>query len=208
MDNSSDKPSPLPEEKQNKDHQWDGSEAELVEDDDAAEYEEHHTGIKLCYTLQPKEIHSCILNSETYKERKKKMMFSLGFSFFFALLMFILYVFSKSILQLVLGILFLLLGLFEVFLYSTEIKKRVRCFSTGKKAFVEIYPDNIVVSENDKEWEIPLDGSLKCEELDNMMLIYLEDKRVFVVPLRCVEPDLVADVQAMILAGTSPKKDD
>ena len=80
-------------------------------------------------------------------------------------------------------------------------------FVTGKKAAVEIYPDNIVVTEDKREWEIPLDGTLMCEEHDNMIFIYLENKRVFVIPLRCVEPDLVADVQAMILAGTGPKKD-
>ena len=46
-----------PEEKRDDDEEgveWDGSEAELVLDDDAADYEEPQTGIKLSYTLPRK----------------------------------------------------------------------------------------------------------------------------------------------------------
>ena len=36
--------------------EWDGSEAELVLDDDAADYEEPQTGVKLSYTLREEEV--------------------------------------------------------------------------------------------------------------------------------------------------------
>ena len=39
---------------------WDGSESEFVEDDEATEYEEQQTGVKINYALSKDEIFKCI----------------------------------------------------------------------------------------------------------------------------------------------------
>ena len=73
---------------------------------------------------------------------------------------------------------------------------------------LEIYPDNLVVTQNGKERKIELDGSSKYEELKNMILIYPPKGQIVCIPMRCIEPDLVADIEAMIISGTTPKNQD
>ena len=49
--------------------EWDGSEAELVADDDAEEYEIPETGIKLSYSLTREEMFRCLYRSNMYKTK-------------------------------------------------------------------------------------------------------------------------------------------
>ena len=51
--------------------EWDGSEAEIVVDDESEEYEEENTGIKIKYTLKPEEIREFVQSSEGYEKNKK-----------------------------------------------------------------------------------------------------------------------------------------
>lgn len=46
---------------------WDGTDAEFVEDEDAAEYEEQYAGIKLSYTLNREEAMACLKRAHIYK---------------------------------------------------------------------------------------------------------------------------------------------
>ncbi len=39
-----------------------------------------------------------------------------------------------------------------------------------------------------------------------MFLIYLPQEKLFIIPMRAIEPDFLADVQGMIIAGTKPKE--
>lgn len=208
MENSSDKPGPSSENKDNHMHQWDGSESEFVDDVEAADYEEYHTGIRLSYTLQASEIYSCLFNCYPYKGKRKMFTFGISFLIFAAVMNFILYVFVRNTNFLLFGFLLVAIVVGNVGMYSSKLKKTLAGFSIGKNLEIEVYPDEIVVEENNQKWEIPLDGSFAFEEFENMILIYLDNGKIFVIPLRCIEPDLVADVQAMILAGTVPKKDD
>lgn len=199
-----DNPVPLPDE-HNK-HEWDGSESELVEDDDAAEYEEHHTGIKLSYTLKDKEIYSCLTHGSSYKNKKRRIIHQICILSILAVVFFCNYIFLHLTSSLIWSMVSILTAFIAYGISRYDIKKQSRTLATGKIADVEIFPHAIVVTENGEEWEIALDGTLSFEEHDNMMLIYLNDGRVFIIPIRCIEPDFIADVQAMILAGTVPKK--
>lgn len=208
MEAGSDKPGPRSENKDIDLNRWDGSESEFVDDAEAADYEEYHTGIRLSYTLQASEIYSCLFNCSPYKGKRNLFKFSISFLIVAAILNFILYIFFRSAVSLFLEFLLLAIVVGNVGLYSSNLKKIITGFTIGRKIEIEVYPDEITVEENNQKWEIPLDGSFAYEEFENMILIYLEDEKIFVIPLRCIEPDLVADVQAMILAGTIPKKDD
>ena len=57
------------EEKNDENPEWDGSEAELVSDDDAEEYEIPETGIKLSYSLSSDEMYKCLYHSRLYKTK-------------------------------------------------------------------------------------------------------------------------------------------
>ena len=48
---------------------WDGSEAELVEDDDAEEYEIPMAGIRVSYVLTEEEYFKCLKHSGIYKSQ-------------------------------------------------------------------------------------------------------------------------------------------
>ena len=48
---------------------WDGSESELVADDDAEEYEIPETGIKSTYSLTENEMYKCLYHSRLYKTK-------------------------------------------------------------------------------------------------------------------------------------------
>ena len=80
--------------------------------------------------------------------------------------------------------------------------------TTGRQLDVEIYPDSIEVYSGASKWEIPMDGSSQFEEFNKMLLVYMPQEKIFIIPIRAIEPDFLADVQAMIVAGTSPKTDD
>ncbi len=51
--------------------EWDGSEAELVPDEDAEEFEDNFAGIKLNYVLKEDEIYDALRSSKVIKVRKK-----------------------------------------------------------------------------------------------------------------------------------------
>ena len=51
---------------------WDGSESELVADDDAEEYEIPETGIKISYSLTENEMYKCLYHSRLYKTKGKR----------------------------------------------------------------------------------------------------------------------------------------
>ena len=52
--------------------QWDGSEAQLVADEDAAEYEEQQTGVQLSYILTEQELLEALKTSGNTKARKNR----------------------------------------------------------------------------------------------------------------------------------------
>lgn len=202
MGNSSDNPVPLSKESQESDdHQWDGSEAEFVKNGEESDFEESKTGIKLSYKPTYKDFYTSLTRSKMYK----RAIIAISLYVLSTICIFISYSSKKSTISFITLILLCLATLANLFNLVYGLKKKSKKLLTDKLLEVEIYPDNILVSEGDKEWKINLDGTLNSEEYKNMILIHLSDEKIFVIPLRCIEPDLVADVQAMIFAGTNPK---
>ena len=76
--------------------------------------------------------------------------------------------------------------------------------SADKKLSVEIYPDSITIKNNLKEAVVNLDGNCVFEEYKGMFLIHLSKQRIFIIPIRAIEPEFLPDVQAMLVAGTTP----
>ena len=54
--------------------EWDGSEAELVPDEDAEEFEDNFAGIKLSYVLKEDEIYDALRSSKSYKSAQKRLI--------------------------------------------------------------------------------------------------------------------------------------
>lgn len=187
---------------------WDGTESEFVEDDDAEEYEERYSGIKLSYSLKREEIASCLKHVGFYKSSGIRQIVELCLLTVLAVMFFVMYSVTAAKVNLVLSVvsvvLMVVIWLIPVFSLSMNAEK----MTTGKQLEVAIYPDNIEVQSGQSKWEIPMDGSSMFEEYNKMLLIYMPQEKIFIIPLRAVEPDFLADVQAMIVAGTTPKTDD
>ena len=68
--------------------------------------------------------------------------------------------------------------------------------------------DAVQIGSGDGEWEIPLDGSCLRVEYKNMILLFpAKKKHMVILPLRCVEPGVLPEVQAMLVSGTHRESD-
>ena len=68
---------------------WDGTDAEFVEDEDAAEYEEQYAGIKLSYTLNREEAMACLKRAHIYKTVGRRAWLETGILIVAAALFFV-----------------------------------------------------------------------------------------------------------------------
>jgi len=210
-DAESDNPEPperqgdqTPEEEKESFIEWDGSEAKLVADE-AAEYEEQQTGIKLSYILRQQEILECLKRSGFCKTIGSRAVAESVILAIIAIAFMATYILQKDMNSLVFGVISLLLIAIIWVVPQLGMKRHAKELADGKEVHMEIYPDSIVMGENEGRWEIPLDGTSECEQGSNLLLIYYQNCMV-TLPLRCVEPTVLTEVQAMIISGTQPKE--
>lgn len=187
---------------------WDGTESEFVEDDDAEEYEEKYSGIKLSYTLKREEIIACLKHVGYYKTGGTRQIVEMCLLTVLAVMFFVMYSVTASAVNLVLGAATVLAIVLILAVPMISLNVNAEKMTTGKQLDVQIYPDNIEVYSGESKWEIPMDGSSQFEEYGKMLLVYMPQEKIFIIPLRAIEPDFLADVQAMVVAGTTPKSDD
>ena len=188
---------------------WDGSESELVADDDAEEYEIPETGIKISYSLTPDEMYKCLYHSRFYKTKGSRAVIQ-SIIFAFAGLIFLLtYFFTDSQYNqynLFFGILcffmIAVIGLVPHF----HMKSLARLMADGKTVDAEIYPTHIDIGKDDGAWSIELDGKAEIAEFDNIIMIYTDDEKSFAIPERVIEPEVYNEIKAILLSGTMPEE--
>ena len=56
------------------------------------------------------------------------------------------------------------------------------------------------------QWEIPLDGTSSFEEFDDLMVLFTPKNAILAMPMRAMEPAVIADIQGMLIAGCIPEK--
>ena len=189
--------------------EWDGSEAELVADDDAEEYEIPETGIKISYAMTPEEMYKCLEHSDMYKTKGARAVFSsivfalgtIGFTaaFFMSEGKFKGYNLFFAIFCLVMIVLVWLVP-------HLHIKSAARNAANGKKIEAEIYPDHIDIGSGSGAWSIELEGNCELEEFDGIFLIFAPKDRNFAIPQRVIEPEIFNEVKAILVSGTRPKE--
>jgi len=185
--------------------EWDGSEAELVADETALAFEEQHTGIKLKYTLTSSEIFKVLRKSQYTNTRTALSVVAVALSAVMAVFFLTRFSGSGDSRYVSLAVVCLMLILVVAVLPPVIIKMHSSKIADGKEIRMKIYPDHIEMGLTDKKWEIPLDGSCECIQFENLMVLYIDDRNMVILPLRCVEPAVLPEVQAMIFAGTQPK---
>ena len=197
------------EEKNDENPEWDGSEAELVSDDDAEEYEIPETGIKLSYSLSSDEMYKCLYHSRLYKTKGTRaaiqsVIFGIASAVFFFV-----YFFTKS----EYNSYNLFFGVFCLFMIAViwvvphlHIKSMAKMMADGKIIEVEIYPDHLDIGRDDGAWSIELDGTSEIAEFDNIFMIYTPKGQSFAIPERIIEPELYNEIKAILFSGTIPEE--
>lgn len=182
--------------------EWDGSEAEIVVDDESEEYEDENTGIKIKYSLKPEEIREFVQNSDGYEKNKKTQKKHTVIQSIVFILMILLGFISGNVYYTLLS-LFPLLSLLLIWIVPyLGIRKLIMNVLKNQEFWVEVFPDKIDVISRGEKKEIMLDGSCESEELENMIEIFSCGELALIIPMRAVEPEFKADLQAMIFAGT------
>lgn len=189
--------------------EWDGSESELVADDDAEEYEIPATGIRISYVMTRDEIYQCMYHSDLYKTKGARAVMQ-SVIFAMASAAFCVAYFTSNSRFKNYDLFFCIFCLIMIALIwlipHLHIKSMSRTAADGKKVEAEIYPDHIDIGEGKGAWTIELDGNCELSEFENIFMISLQDGRNFAIPERVIEPEIYNEVKAILIAGTRPKE--
>lgn len=197
----------LEEEEQEEAVHWDGSEAEIVAENADEDYKDTITGVKLSYILTEEEIRACMRATQFDKRRRKRMRVQLVI--FSALLLAFLALFfvnhhADNLFFATVCAAFIFI---MIFLPDIRIKQDARRNADGKEICMEVYPHKIEIGCGENQWEIPLDGSCQSAIYQQNIVVYFRGDDMVILPMRCVEPSVLPEVQAAILAGTHPREE-
>lgn len=192
------------EEDEEKNQEWDGSEAEFVEDDDAEEYEIPMAGIKLSYVLTEEEYFKCLQHSGMYKSQGIRGIIETVALGVIAVIFFIVFFMTGGISNVIFGCISLIFIAVLLIVPNLHMKSMAKTMADGKTIEAEIYPDSIEIGRDDGAWKIELDGTSKIQEFDNIIMIFADHNRSFAIPERAIEPDYLPEIKAILFAGTTP----
>ncbi len=183
-------------------------ENKIVADDEFEEYEEESTGIKISYKLSPEEVYSVVRRignlKDTIKIQQRQTLLHAGV---LGVIIAIVLLMRNPI-----YLWFALLPVLSIILVWSVpffgIRKILSKAFNNKPITLEVFPDEIDIIQGGVEREIILDDSYESEEYDDIIVITKDDVIKLMLPLRAVEPEFRAEVQAIILAGIKPKEED
>ncbi len=185
--------------------QNDNPDAEIIADDRAEEYKEEVTGIKIKFTLTPEEIRDFMRCSRVREEcRKLQRKHIVLQSTLLGILVLIAFI-SKSLYYVFMAVFPLLsLGLMWLIPFI-NMKCSVKKLLKEEEFTVEIYPDRLEIESKSGKREIYLNNVCESDEYNNTIMIFAPEGYGAIIPLRAIEPELRADVQAIIAAGSNPR---
>lgn len=185
---------------------WDGSEAEMVADDDAEEYEETKTAVKIRYQLKDDEVCRAFVHTSMTKKRQVLLGTLTTVAFIFSIVSFVLYRIQFASSSIMFGFLFAAVGIVVLVLPWFSIRKHAQDANDHSEYTLKIYPDMIEGEHSGKMLEIPLDGTSTCEFYKGLVLLHFGREYIggslLIFPLRSVEPSILADVEAILRSGT------
>lgn len=186
------------------------AENELVEDDNAADYETPATGIRISYVLTADEVYKCLYHSDMYKTKGGRAVFQSVILIIAAIAFFVSALFGdgnyKSY-NIFFSVICLALIAVIWLVPHLHMKSMAKMIADGQKTEAEIYPTHINIGRDDGAWTIPLDGSCQIIEAENIIMIFTP-KGQFPIPERAIEPEYLSEIKAILAAGTYPKDDE
>ena len=202
---------PEPEGQQDDDDtiRWDGSETEMVADDDAEEFEETKTAVKIGYTLTQEEI-SRALHQIGMPQKRSAVLTALAvLSFLAAAADFTVFGMRGMAAAVIFGAIFAALGVCILVVPWLFIRKHAKRESDRQGYILKIYPDMIEGEHAGRNFKIPLDGTVACKFYQGLVILHcqqtgnVQESGVLIFPLRSVEPSVLADVEAILRSGTA-----
>lgn len=200
--------SSIQEDENDENPEWDGSEAEFVEDDNTAEYEIPETGIKLSYSLSCDEMYKCLYHGNGFKTKGARAVMQSIILAIAAAVFFVTYFVTQSdynSYNLMFGIICLVMTAIIWIVPHLHLKSMAKMMADGKIIEVEIYPTHIDIGRDDGAWSIELDGTSEIDEFDNIFMIYTAKGQSFAIPQRVIEPEVYNEIKAILFSGTNPK---
>ncbi len=191
--------------------EWDGSEAEFVEDDDAEEYEIPETGFRLSYSLTQDEMYKCLYHSDIIKTKGSRAAIQSIIMGIAAIVFFVTFFTTRSQYNeynLFFGIVCLAMIAAIWVVPHIYLKSMAKTMADGRTIEAEIYPTHIDIGKDEGEWSIELDGKSQIEEFDNIIMLFTENDRAFAIPERVIEPEFYNEIRAILLSGTEPNEEE
>lgn len=152
---------------------WDGSEAELVEDDDAEEYEIPMAGIRVSYVLTEEEYFKCLKHSGIYKSQGTRGLIEAVVLGILAVIFFVVFFMAGGVSNIVFGCISLIFIAVLLVVPNLHMRSMAKSMADGKLIEAEIYPDSVEIGRDDGAWKIELDGTSRIQEFDNIIMILL-----------------------------------
>ncbi|ARP49419.1 MULTISPECIES: hypothetical protein [Caproicibacterium] len=188
---------------------WDGSEARMVPDEDAQAYEEKMTAVRIRYKLTKEELCRALLR-EGMNRSKRFLLCGISIVSFVAAAAFLAEFSLRSLpAMLLFVVMFLVVGIFSAVFPRFAIRRFVQKNYDCQEYVLNIYPDVIEGTYGNEKISIPLDGSACSMLYKGLALLQYSEKsgsgpkkHLLVIPLRSVEPGVLADVEAMLCVGT------
>lgn len=198
---------PVGEEEPEEPVQWDGSEAELVSEGADQDYRDTVTGVKLSYVLTEQEIYTCMKGTQFGPKRKKRTRVQLAIFSVLFLLFLVFFFWRHDPNNLFFATVCAAFIFIMIFLPDIRIKQEAKRHADGKEICMEVYPHKIEMGRDGSRWEIPLDGSCQSAVYQQNIVVYFQRDDMVILPMRCVEPSVLPEVQATIQAGTRPREE-
>ena len=183
-------------------------ENKIVADDEKEDYEDENTGIKISYKLTPEEVYGVITKSGNFQENLKAQqrhtwLQAAALGVIIALVFLI-----KEPIYLWLALLPVLTVILVWVVPYLGMRKILSGAFNNKQITLEVFPDEIDITQGNVFRKIVLDDSYESEEYDDIIVITKNNIISLMLPLRAVEPEFRAEIQAIILAGIKPKEEE
>lgn len=189
---------------------WDGSEAEMVADEEVKEYHDSHTAVKVSYTLTDDEVRHALEHLGLSGQRRVVLDVLVAVTFVVALVHFLFFSDHNTAVGAVLSGC-VVLGAALLVYSRVSVRRQAMRVSDHQEYTLKFYPDHIKGEHGGKKFNIPLNGTVPCDFYDGMVMLRFGQEYVgrsehglLLLPLRSVEPAMLADVEAVLRAGTTP----
>lgn len=177
---------------------------ENSDSDVADDYDEPTSGIKVKYSLKLDEIKDFIRRGRKYEKSFKVQKRHTVIQCILFVLLVVIACLGGSFYYMALSALPLIALIIMWIVPFINIRVTAQKLIKEDEFTVEIFPDRLEIESNSGQSTLFLDSMCQSEEYKNSIIIFKNDGSGLIIPLRAIDPEDRADVQAMIVAGSNP----